>query len=95
MTMEQAVQLIVQTGALGLLAYLILWGTRVGAPNLFASINGVKDAINANTDKLAALENKQTLQTNILLRLVELSPVNGQVREEAAKLRAEITKSNR
>lgn len=54
--MEGALQLIIQCGALGLLAYLILWTTREGAPKLFAHLGNIAVALQSTSTRLAALE---------------------------------------
>lgn len=69
--MEAAVQLIVQTGALGLLAYLIFWATRTGVPSITSSMNGIKEAVDRNTARLTQLEQKQVQQTEVLSKLLE------------------------
>ncbi len=73
--MPQEVQWVLQGGALLLLAYLIIWGTRTGGPKLFESLRGIQSAVESNTGKIAALE-----QTNR-----ELSRVVGEL---AAQSRA-------
>lgn len=54
--MEEAVQLLLQGGALGLLAYLIWWTTRDGAPQLFTKLGGIQSAIESHSNRLANLE---------------------------------------
>jgi len=69
MELEQAVQLIVQTGALGLLGYLIFWATRSGVPSIVGTMNGIREAIDANTRRLTSLE-RQHLEHSTLMREV-------------------------
>lgn len=54
--MEEAVQLLLQGGALGLLAYLIWWTTREGAPQLFSRLGGIQVAIESHSHRLQNLE---------------------------------------
>lgn len=54
--MEAVVQLVLQAGALGLLAYLVWWATQTGAPNLFAHLNGIQVAINNHSARLDTVE---------------------------------------
>lgn len=56
--MEPVLQIIMQGGALALLAYLILWTTRDGAPKLFEHLSELKVAIANTGNRLAALEEK-------------------------------------
>lgn len=87
-------ELVLQTGALGLLTYLIVWSTKVGAPSLFSSMTGIREAIHQNTAKLTAIEEKQIMQTNVLLRLIEHGGVTQEVMDEARKLRGEIARES-
>lgn len=52
------VQLVVQSAALGLLAYLIGWTTQTGAPNLFKSLGDLRSAIENTGNRLKAVEDK-------------------------------------
>lgn len=54
--MEPFVQLVVQSAALGLLAYLIWWVTQTGAPQLFVCLMGIKEAMNGVHSRLEAVE---------------------------------------
>ena len=54
--MEEAVQLLLQGGALGLLGYLIWWTTKEGAPQLFARLGGIQEAILTNNHRLQNVE---------------------------------------
>lgn len=56
--MENITEWIVQLGALGLLGYLIIWTTRTGGPMLFTRLDGIQTAIEKNSERLKALENK-------------------------------------
>jgi len=75
--MESAVQLVVQTGALGLLAYLIFWATRTGVPSIVGSMNGIREAVDKNTERLTSLEERQNEHTQMLTKLLEEVRVNG------------------
>lgn len=80
--MEEAIQLILQGGALGLLAYLILWTTRDGAPRLFERLSAIQVAISTNTAQMKSLEDKvDTANTKV-----------DDLREEVNDLRLEITR---
>lgn len=57
--MEQFVQLVMQSGALGLLAYLIWWVTRTGAPQLFTCLIGIKGSLDSVTSRLENVEDGQ------------------------------------
>ncbi len=79
---EEAIQLLFQGGALGLLGYLILWTTREGAPKLFERLAAIQVAITANTNKMANLEEKvDNAHTEI-----------SNLREDITDLRIELTK---
>ena len=56
--MDQVPQLVLQSGALGLLAYLIFWTTKDGAPKLFEHLSGLRSAVENTGNRLAALEEK-------------------------------------
>lgn len=54
--MDQAVQMLLQGGALGLLSYLIYWMTQSGAPKLFERLGGIQVAIESHSHRLQNLE---------------------------------------
>jgi hypothetical protein len=54
--MENGVQMMLQGGALGLLAYLIYWMTQSGAPKLFDRLGGIQVAIESHSNRLLNLE---------------------------------------
>ena len=56
--MEDAVQWMLQGGALAILVYIVIWTTRTGAPGLFDSLGGIRSAVEHNT-----LRTQQTEQT--------------------------------
>ena len=91
--MDPVFQHVIQGGALGLLAYLIIWGTRIGAPKLFTAMHDITSAINRNTDKLADVEEKQRQQTEVVLRLVEAVGYNGSIRKAVKELRERVIES--
>jgi mannose-1-phosphate guanylyltransferase len=63
---ETGVQLLLQGGALGMLAYLIWWTTREGAPKLFTHLSGIATAMQSTASRLEALEEAvKALQTDV------------------------------
>jgi len=56
--MEQAVQLVIQGGALGLLAYLIWWVTQTGAPQLFSCLININGSLNTIHGRLEKVEDE-------------------------------------
>ncbi len=88
--MKEGMELVLQFGALGLLGGLIFWGTRSGWPQMFEALAGIRVAIERNTSQLKSFDEHQILQTKVLLRLVEKSPAEADLKEEATRLRTEL-----
>ena len=76
--MDSALQLILQGGAFSLLAYIVFWVTRDGAPKAWAAGERIARSIDANTTKLGDVEKIQTQQTRLLIRLVENQKMVGE-----------------
>lgn len=49
-------KLILDVGALGLLAYLIRWMTQVGGPALFSCLGGIQEEIRSINNRLELIE---------------------------------------
>lgn len=75
---EDIVQWVVQGGALGLLTYLVIWGTRTGAPNLFGALKGIQSAVEKNTDKISNLETTNRELTKVVGKLANQSATIGE-----------------
>ena len=89
--MDTALQLILQGGAFSLLAYIVFWVTRDGAPKAWTAADRIARSIDANTAKLGDVEKIQSQQTRLLIRLVENQRVVG---DETLSVVRELKKSN-
>lgn len=67
--MDATLQVILQGGALGILAYLIFWVTRSGGPKLFDALFGIKSAMEAHTLKLEQFERTNDRLVDVVSRL--------------------------
>lgn len=76
--MPEAVEWIIQGGALGLLGYLVIWATRTGAPNLFKALGGIKTAVDKNTERLGNLETTNRELTRVVGQLANQSATIGE-----------------
>lgn len=56
--MEATLQIVMQTGALGLLAYLIWWVTQTGAPQLFTCLTNINGSLNTIHGRLEKVEDE-------------------------------------
>lgn len=90
--MSEFIPLVERLGSLALLGYLIFWSTRVGGPSFLQTMNHLRKSIDRNTQQLMSMEEQQNLQTEVLIRLVELRFADPEAREVIKKLRREDEK---
>lgn len=83
--MDATLQYVLQGGALALLAYLLVWTTKSGAPKLFEGLGGItraidknSDKVDRNTEKLADLERTNTELVKVVMRVAQKNDVVGE-----------------
>lgn len=72
------VQLLVQGGSVGLLAYLIWWATKTGAPKLWDSLGGMKGSLDRLSSKVDKLNETNRDLTRVVGELAHESKVVGE-----------------
>tara|TARA_R110000772_G_C13309802_1_gene439830 strand:+ start:5945 stop:6235 length:291 start_codon:yes stop_codon:yes gene_type:complete len=69
--MEEAVQWMLQGGALAILVYIVVWTTRTGAPGLFDALGGIRGAVEKNTVRTEQTEQTMRELTYAVRRMAE------------------------
>lgn len=75
--MEQSLQILLQGGALAILAYLVVWVTRIGVPQLFDVLVGIRQSMDRHT---GALEKLEASNERVVAKIAELAEDVGRVK---------------
>ena len=76
--MPEAVEMMLQGGALAILVYIVVWTTRTGAPGLFDSLSGIRTALEKNTVRTEQTEQTLRELTYAVRRMAEKSGTAGE-----------------